>query len=89
MSNLDPYTILMHPLSTEKAVREMEANNTLLFAVAKDATKGKIRWAIQKEFGVKVMKVRTVVSPKGDKKAYIKLHPDTPAIDVTSKLGIV
>ncbi len=86
---IDPYNILRHPLSTEKAVREMEANNTLLFAVVKSANKRKIKWAIEKEFGVKVVGVRTVISPKGIKKAYIKLHTDTPAVDVTTKLGLV
>ena len=86
---IDPYKVLKYPLSTEKAVREMEAANTLLFIVSDRANKKQVKWAIEKEFGVKVLDVRTLVSPKGLKKAYIKLHPNTPAVDVTTKLGMI
>ena len=86
---INPYSILKYPLSTEKAVREMETSNTLLFVVSKRANKKKVKWAIEKEFGVKVLDVRTLISQDGTKKAYIKLHMDTPAVDVTTKLGLV
>ena len=85
----DPYQILQYPLSTEKAVREMEASNSLLFVVHRDAKKQDIKRATEEAFGVKVLKVRTMIDTKGKKRAYIKLHPDTPAIDVTTKLGLV
>ena len=86
---INPYSILKYPLSTEKAVREMETSTTLLFVVSKRANKKKVKWAIEKEFGVKVLDVRTLISQDGTKKAYIKLHMDTPAVDVTTKLGLV
>lgn len=86
---INPYSILKYPLSTEKAVREMETSNTLLFVVSKRANKKQVKWAIEKEFGVKVIDVRTLISQEGTKKAYIKLHMDTPAVDVTTKLGLV
>lgn len=89
MAAMDPYSILEHPLSTEKAVREMEANNTIIFQVAKQSTKRQVKWAVEKEFGVKVTGVRTLISSKGKKRAYVKLHPNTPAMDVTSKLGLI
>ena len=78
-------SILKYPLSTEKAVRAIEADNTLVFAVAKSANKTQIRWAIQKEYSVKVLNVRTMIDMKGVKKAYVKLDQSTPAIDVTSR----
>lgn len=84
-----PDKILEGPISTEKAVREMEANNCLIFKVSKKATKHQIKWAIEKEFGVKVIGVRTQITPKGAKKAFIKLAPDVSATDITSKLGLV
>ena len=40
-------SILKYPLSTEKAVRAIEADNTLVFAVDKSANKTQIKWAIQ------------------------------------------
>jgi len=81
--------ILDGPISTERAVREIEANNTLIFRVAKSATKKQIKWAIEKEFAVKVIDVRTAITMKGTKKAFIKLSADTNATDVTSKLGLM
>ena len=84
-----PYNIIQYPISTEKAVREMEANNCLIFIVSNSATKHEIKKATEKAFSVKVTNVRTINTIKGLKKAYIKLHPDTPAVDVTTKLGMV
>ena len=83
------FDILKHPLATEKAVRAIEAENTLIFAVAKTATKSQIKWAIEKEYKVKVSNVRTLNDMKGVKKAYVRLDPSTLAVDVTSKLGLI
>lgn len=84
----DPYEVLKYPISTEKAVRQMEADNKLIFIVANDATKPAIKWAIQKAFNVKVQSVNTMKTRTGEKKAYIKLRPETPAVDVTTALGL-
>lgn len=86
---MDPYEIVKYPLSTEKAVRDMEALNSLIFVVDRNATKSKIKWAVEKAFKVKVVKVRTATGPDNKKKAYVKLSEKTPAIDVTTQLGLV
>ncbi len=86
---MDPYKIIKYPLSTEKAVREMEAENCLILVVDKSANKSSIKWAAQKIFGVKVVNVRTLTTMKGVKKAFVKLSEETPAADITAKLGIV
>ena len=83
------FDILKYPLATEKADRAIEAENTLIFAVHRDSTKRQIKWAIEKEYKVKVNSVRTLNDMKGTKKAYVKLDPSTLAIDVTSKLGLI
>ena len=85
----DPYTILRYPLSTEKAVREMEASNSLIFVVDRSANKDQIKKATEKAFDVKVIKVRTMIGPNNKKRAYIKLHADYPAIDITTQLGLI
>ncbi len=85
----DIYQILKYPLTTEKAVRSVEAENTLIFAVSKSSNKKDIKWAIEKEYKVKVKAVRTNIDMNGIKKAYIKLDNSTPAIDITSKLGLI
>ena len=85
----NPYDILIYPLRTEKAVRELESNNCILFIVKKNATKKQIKWAMEKAFNVKVDKIRTTIDRKGRKKAYIKLSLETPAIDISTELGLV
>lgn len=86
---MDPYKVVKHPLSTEKAVRLMESENKLIFIVDEKATKKEIKEAIEKLFSVKVIKLTTANLPDGRKKAYAKLSPETPAIDVSTKLGLM
>jgi ribosomal protein L23 len=84
-----PFEILKYPISTEKAVRKSEIENTLIFIVDTKATKKQIKWATEKAFNAKVDKVRTLLDMKGRKKAYIKLNMDTPAVEITTQLGLV
>jgi large subunit ribosomal protein L23 len=86
---MDPYQILKHPLATEKAVRIMEVENKLIFIVDRTSTKPQIKKAIEEVFKVKVLKVNTLISNKGIKKAYILLSAETPAIDVATQLGLM
>lgn len=80
---------LSHPITTEKAVRLMESQNKLSFMVAKDASKSDVKKAVEEQFKVKVVKVTTLITPLGKKKAFIKLAPENPAIDVATKLGLL
>ena len=86
---MDPYDIIKHPLSTEKSVRLMESENKLLFVVDKKATKPQIKEAIETIFKVKVQSVNTLITPAGEKRAYVMLSKDYPAIDVATELGLV
>ena len=81
--------VINYPLSTEKSIRLMESENKLVFIVERKANKKDIKEAIEKMFKVKVINVNTEITPKGKKKAYIKLSPDTPAIDVATQLGLM
>jgi len=85
----DPYKIIKHPLATEKAVRLMESDNKLIFVVDKSSTKSDIKKAAQDLFKIKIISIRTMVDTKGRKKAYVKLSPETPAIDVATQMGLV
>jgi ribosomal protein L23 len=67
----------------------MEAENKLIFVVDRKAKKTQIKEAVEKAFNVKVLKVNTMISNKGIKKAYILLSIDTPAIDVATQLGLM
>lgn len=86
---MDPYTIIKYPLSTEKSIRLMEAENKLIFAVNKKSTKKEIKKAIEEMFKVKVERVNTFVGPEGEKRAYIKFSAANPAIDIATKIGLM
>ena len=59
-----------------------------MFIVDRLANKNKIKSAIEKIHNVKVIKVNTLITPKGEKKAFVKLHPDNSAQDIAIDLGI-
>ena len=84
----DSYDIIKNPLMTEKAVRLLESENKLIFIVDKKAKKPEIKKAVEEIFKVKVLKVNTLII-QGKKKAYLKLSPDTPAMDVATQLGLM
>ncbi len=86
---MDIYQVIKHPLSTEKTIRLMESQNNLLIMVDKKATKKEIKEAIEKMFKAKVDKVNVLIGPDGKKRAYVKFSPETPAIDIATKLGLM
>ncbi|MBI5389433.1 50S ribosomal protein L23 [Candidatus Woesearchaeota archaeon] len=86
---MDPYTLIKHPLSTEKSIRLMESQNKLIFVVHIKATKPEIKKAIEEIFKLKVVSVRTFITPAGEKRAYVGFSPETPALDIATKLGLM
>ncbi|MBY9017375.1 MAG: 50S ribosomal protein L23 [Candidatus Lokiarchaeota archaeon] len=82
------YKIIQRPLITEKTFDIIERENKLVFIVNKKANKNQIKQAIEKIHSVKVIKVNTIITPKGEKKALIKLHPNYSAQDIAIDLGI-
>ncbi|MCQ4152816.1 MAG: 50S ribosomal protein L23 [Archaeoglobales archaeon] len=74
-------------LVTEKTTAELE-KNVLTAIVNLKARKEDIKKEIEELFDVEVEKVRTLITPKGEKKAYIKLKPDYSAEEILSKLGV-
>ena len=55
------YQIIRRPIITEKGLGVKEAQHTVVFEVAKDATKTEIKEAVQRVFKVKVDHVRTAI----------------------------
>ncbi len=82
------YTVIKKPLITEKTFDLIEKENKLVFIVDRSANKNQIKRAIERIHDVKVIKVNTMITPKGKKKAFIKLHPDNSAQDIAIELGI-
>jgi len=82
------YKVIKKPLITEKTFDLIEKENKLAFIVDRAANKSQIKSAIEKIHNVKVIKVNTLITPSGEKKAFIKLHPDNSAQDIAINLGI-
>ena len=79
---------MLKPITSEKAVRMIDLDNTLVFAVARNAHKPEVKKEIESLFGVKVVDVRTSIR-NNVKYAHVKLAKENPAIDVATKLGII
>jgi len=89
MIKMDPYSIIINPLATEKAVRIMESENKLVFIVDRKANKLEIKEAIETLFNVKVDNVNSLILKNGRKKVYATLNKDYKALDVATKLGLM
>jgi large subunit ribosomal protein L23 len=83
------WDILVYPHLTEKSMNMVELENKLVFIVNKKAKKDEIKEAVEKEFDVKVEWVRTEITTRGQKKAFIKISPNFSAADIASKLGMI
>lgn len=86
---MDPYDVILYPMMTEVASRMLEAENKLVFIVSLKAGKADVKRAVEELYEVRVEKVNMLVTHRGEKKAYVKLHPDYKAADVAIKLGIL
>jgi len=81
--------IIKYPLTTEKAVKLMESENKLLFVVDLKSSKKEIKDSVEKLFKVKVERVNTLITSDGEKRAYVKLVKENPAMDIITQLGLM
>ena len=83
------YQILRRPVITEKGLNIKETENTLVFQVAKEATKTEIKEAVQTIFKVKVDSVRTANYPGKERRRgrFAGYRPDWKKAYVRLKAG--
>ncbi|UCE57931.1 MAG: 50S ribosomal protein L23 [Candidatus Bathyarchaeota archaeon] len=86
---MDPYEVILYPVMTEVTSRLLEAENKLVFVVSRKATKRTIKLAVEELYDVVVQKVNVSITPGGEKKAFVRLHPDYKAVDIAIKLGVI
>ena len=86
---MDPNDVISYPLMTESASLMVETDNKLIFIVNLKAGKSDVKRAVEELYEVKVDKVNLLITPQGEKKAFVKLKPDFKASDVAIKLGIL
>ncbi len=88
MSEKNFYQIVKRPVVTENTFDLIEDQNKLTFIVKREANKYQIKEAIQELFGVRVVKINTLITSRGEKKAFVKLHINDSAADLAIDLGI-
>jgi large subunit ribosomal protein L23 len=86
---MDPNAVIFYPLMTESASLMVEKDNKLIFIVNLKAGKSDVKRAVEQLYEVKVEKVTMLITPQGEKKAFVKLNPEYKASDVAIKLGIL
>lgn len=89
MTKLAVNEVVRYPLLSEDAVTLLEAENKITFIVDLRSDKHDIKRAIQELYEVRVEKVSTLITPEGEKKAFVKLTPDFKAADLAVRLGIL
>ena len=83
------YRIIISPFSSERIFEQIESQNKIAFIVHRDANKATIKRAVEKLYNVKVVKVNTMITPLGKKKAIVKLHHTNNAVDLATALGLM
>ncbi len=86
---MDTRRVVVHPVMSEDSVNLIEAENKITFIVDLRATKNDVKRAVQELYDVRVSTVRTVITSRGQKKAYVKLSPEHKAADLAVKLGLL
>ena len=89
MTKLPSSDVVKYPLLSEDAVTLLESENKITFIVNLNSDKHDIKRAIQELYEVRVQDVRTLITPEGEKKAFVKLTPDFKASDLAVRLGIL
>ena len=86
---LKSHDVIRYPLMTERSVNMIENENKLVFIVDRRANKHEIARAVRNLYGVEADIIRTLITPKGLKKAFVKLKEDFDASDIAIRLGIL
>lgn len=86
---MEPNEVIFYPLMTEAASLMVETDNKLIFVVNVKAGKSDVKKAVEELYEVKVDRITVLITPQGEKKAFVKLKPEFKASDVAIKLGIL
>jgi large subunit ribosomal protein L23 len=89
MTKLATNEVIRFPLLSEDAVTLLEAENKITFVVNIKSDKHDIKRAVQELYEVRVENVNTMITPEGEKKAFVKLTPEFKAADLAVRLGIL
>jgi ribosomal protein uL23 len=86
---MDANEVVLYPLMTESASLMVEKDNKLIFIVNPKSGKSDVKRAVEELYDVRVVRVTIQMTPRGEKKAFVKLDAAFKASDVAIKLGIL
>jgi large subunit ribosomal protein L23 len=86
---MDANEVVLYPLMTESASLMVEKDNKLIFIVNSKSGKSDVKRAVEELYDVRVVRVTIQMTPRGEKKAFVKLDDAFKASDVAIKLGIL
>ncbi|MDH5401903.1 MAG: 50S ribosomal protein L23 [Candidatus Heimdallarchaeota archaeon] len=82
------YEVILKPVITESVYDMIEIQNKIVFEVAKDANKPRIKKAVEELYNVRVVKVNTLITPLGIKRAICTLANEYSAGDLATELNL-
>jgi len=86
---MESHKVIKYPMMTERSVNMIENENKLVFIVDRRANKNEIATAVKELYEVEAETVNTLITRKGEKKAFVKLKDEYDASDVAIRLGIL
>ncbi len=81
--------VVKSPFITEKVTNMIDSDNTMEFIVDMTSNKFQIKKSLEDLYEVEVLKVRTMITSKGEKKAIVKLAGDGTANELATRLGLL
>ncbi len=89
MSTIDYLSVIIRPVTSEKALSLIEKENTITLIVDRRVNKKIVKEAVEKIFNVKVENVRILITRTGEKKAYVRLKKEYKASEIATRLGVL
>ena len=86
---MKPHEVILYPLMTERSVNMIENENKLVFIVNRRANKHDIARAARELYDIETDSVRTLITSKGLKKAFVKLTDRYDDSDLAIRLCIL
>ena len=83
------HNVIKYPLTTESSMKLIEDSNTLVFIVDIKSNKRQVKQAVKDLYQIESDKVNTLITPRGLKKAYVRLSKDYDALDVANRVGVI
>ncbi len=80
--------MILRPITTEKAIKLLDTENTLVFETSRGSRKEEIKSYVEHLFNVKTRAIRTHIR-KNKKLVYVRLVKENPASDVATKIGVI